>query len=162
MSTCHNTLGQTVLFHCNEIIRDTTAYEFIYTYYDYISINTMKMFVVRRYWNMDSIYIYICCHAHMYICIWLCVYMHCVCSHALHSGILEQCYLVCTLQRLLVQISLEAKRLFALVCSFNGLFTDEWQIVWEGKKVWAGQFEGFRRFYEDCSVFSSGLLNTCR
>lgn len=52
----------------------------------------MKMFVVRRYWNMVSIYIYICCHAHMYICILLCVYMHfvCVCGHALYSGILER------------------------------------------------------------------------
>lgn len=76
----------------NETIRDTLTYEYKYTYYDYISINTMKMFVVRRYWNMVSIYIYICCHAHMYICILLCVYMHfvCVCGHALYSGILER------------------------------------------------------------------------
>lgn len=77
----------------------------------------MKMFVVHRYWNIDSIYI--CCHAHMYICIGLYVYMHCVCvcvcGHALHSGILEQCYFICTLQRPSVHLSLEAKALCALV-----------------------------------------------
>lgn len=92
-------------------MRGTTTYEYINTYYDYdyISINTMKMFVVLRYWNMDSIYI--CCHAHMYICIWrVCICIVRVCGHALHSGILERRYFVCTLQRPLVHFGLEAKK----------------------------------------------------
>lgn len=76
----------------------------------------MKMFVVRRYWNMDSEYIF----AVMHICIYaydrVCICIVCVCGHALHSDILERCYFVCTLQRPLVHLSLEAKTLFALVC----------------------------------------------
>lgn len=74
------------------------------------------MFVVRRYWNMVSIYIYICCHAHMYICILLCVYMHfvCVCV-VMHYTVAYLNDFVCTLQRRLVHRGLEAKCLFALV-----------------------------------------------
>lgn len=127
----------------NETMRDTTTYEYINTYYDYdyISINTMRMFVVLRYWNMDSIYIYIyiyllsCTYVYMHM---TCVYMHCVCGHALHSGILERRYFVCTLTRCSVHFGFEAKKkkksLFALVCFLNGLLTDERQIVGDGKK----------------------------
>lgn len=32
----------------------------------------MKLFIVRKYWNMDSEYV--CCRAYMYICIWRCVW----------------------------------------------------------------------------------------
>lgn len=69
----------------NETMRDTTTYEYINTYYDYdyISINTMRMFVVLRYWNMDSIYIYIYIFAVMHICIYaydMCLYALCVWS----------------------------------------------------------------------------------
>ena len=46
----------------------------------------------------------------------VCIYALCVCGQALHCGILEQCYFVCTLQRPWVHLSLEAKSLFALVC----------------------------------------------
>lgn len=52
---------------------------YTHTYYDDISINTMKMFVVRRYWNMDSEYIF----AVMHICIYaydrVCICIVCVC-----------------------------------------------------------------------------------
>lgn len=87
VSICHETLWQTVLFHCLVMKQWETQLHmniYINTNYDYISINTMKMFVVGRFWNRDSIYWYtykyICCHAHM--CIYMhmtCVYMHCVC-----------------------------------------------------------------------------------
>lgn len=132
----------------NETMRDTTTYEYINTYYDYdyISINTMRMFVVLRYWNMDSIYIYIyiyiCCHAHMYICIWhvficiVCVvthytvaYLNDATSFALWRGV----GFISVLRQ-----KKKKKSLFALVCFLNGLLTDERQIVGDGKKeqVW--------------------------
>lgn len=50
------------------------------------------MFVVRRYWNMVSIYIYIFAVTHIciyaYYCVYICIL--CVCGHALYSGILER------------------------------------------------------------------------
>lgn len=71
----------------------------------------------------------------MTVCIYaLCVCVY-VCGHALHSGILEQCYFICTLQRPLVHVSLEAKSRFALICFFNGLLTDDGQIVGGGGEV---------------------------
>lgn len=66
---------------------------------------------------------HICIYA--YDCVYICIVCVCVCGHTLHSGILEQCYFICTLQRPSVHLSLEAKSLFALVCFFNGLLTDE-------------------------------------
>lgn len=103
VSTCHKTfLADCIIpLSSDETVRDTTTYEYIYIYYDYISINTMKMFVVCRYWNMDSISIYIyllsCTCIYAYDCVYICIM--CVCGHALHSGILERRYFVCTLQR---------------------------------------------------------------
>lgn len=47
--------------------------------------------------------VHICIYAYDF------VYMHCVRGHALHSDVLERCYFVCTLQRPLVHLSLEAK-----------------------------------------------------
>lgn len=56
---------------------------YTHTYYDDISINTMKMFVVRRYWNMDSEYIFavmhICIYAYDRVCI--CIVCVCVVTH---------------------------------------------------------------------------------
>lgn len=72
----------------------------------------------------------------VYICI------VCMCGHTLHSGILEQCYFVCTLQRPLVHLSLEAKRLFSSHLFFNGLLTDE-RLLETEKIVRVGRFEGF-------------------
>ena len=65
----------------------------------------------------------------------VCIYALCVCGHALHSGILEQCYFVCTLQRPLVHLSLEAKTFVRSRLFLNGLLTDERWIVGDGKKV---------------------------
>lgn len=100
----------------NETIRDTLTYEYKYTYYDYISINTMKMFVVRRYWNMVSLYIYIyllsCTYVYMHITV--CIYALCVCV-VMHYTVAYLNDFVCTLQRRLVHRGLEAKCLFALV-----------------------------------------------
>lgn len=59
---------------------------------DYISTNTMKMFVVRSCWNMVFIFavMHICIYA--YYCV--CIYASCVCvcarGHASHHGVLER------------------------------------------------------------------------
>lgn len=44
----------------------------------------------------------------VYMHMTVCIYALCVCGHALHGGRLEQCYLVCTLQRPSVHLGLEA------------------------------------------------------
>lgn len=120
----------------NDTVRDT--YEYKYTCYDYISINTMKMFVVRRYWNMVSIniykYIYLlsCTCIYAYYCVYICI----VWSRITQWLELERRYFVCTLRRPSVHVGLEAKTKVSRPF-FNGLLTDD---CW--KKA-GGRFEGF-------------------
>lgn len=103
------TFWQIVLFHCL-VIRHSCIW--IYIHMVWLHIHKNK----------------ICCHAHMYICICLCVYMHSVCGHALHSGTLEQCYIACTLLRLF------GSHQFRGNACFNGLLTDErWLLEMERK-----------------------------
>lgn len=74
----------------------------------------MKMFVVRRYWNMVSIYIFAVMHIciYAYYCVYICIVCVCVVIHYTVAYLND---FVCTLQRRLVHRGLEAKCLFALV-----------------------------------------------
>lgn len=78
------------------------------------------MFVVRNYWNINSIYI--CCNArvYMHMTVYICIVCVCVCEQALHGGRREQRYSVCTFAGAFGSCRLRGKKCLLAFCRRRG------------------------------------------